>query len=188
MRFSCTLRRPFTRPSLFSWFNNVDSFQSLRNLPFRKMQSGACFLTRQSGNIFWCRHCHLQVQFCHWVCLTTTCPLPHGGLCRSANMQSWLRCGRLVNRLQWSVHGCQIPHGWRKPWLSIAFSITVDVPPCSTHYVPSGTTPANVSHLRRFSMTCCSELPSEATGSASLLLVSLTRSSRPITCKEPTVA
>ena len=59
----------------------------------------------------WCRHCHLQVQFCHWLCLTTSCPLPHGGLCRTANMQSWLRCGRLVNRLQWSVHGCQIRHG-----------------------------------------------------------------------------
>ena len=91
----------------------------------------------------WCRHCHLQVQFCRWLCRTTSCPLPHGGLCRTANMQSW----------------------------------------------PSGTTPANVSHLRRFSMTCCSKIcRPKRQALHPCCWVSLTRSSRPTTCKEPTVA
>ena len=58
---------------------------------------------------------------------------------------------------------------------SIAFGITIDVPPVSILYVPSGLAPADAYHVRRSSMTYCAKLMSEATGFASLLPGFLTR-------------
>ena len=44
---------------------------------------------------------------------------------------------------------------------SIAYGITIDVPPCSNPYVLSALALANASHLQQSSMHHCSELPSE---------------------------
>ena len=72
---------------------------------------------------------------------------------------------------------------------SIAFGITIDVPPFSGHDVPSGLAVANASRPRPSSMSFFSTLPSVATDYVFWLLGSSTLFCHGFTtCKEPTVA
>ena len=91
------------------------------------------------------------------------------GLCRAAN-SCVMDCARLPGSTPLRKI---LDVLWGATRGSIAYGITIDVPPCSNPYVLSALTLANASHLQQSSMHHCSELPSEVTGFACSLLVNL---------------
>ena len=174
----------------------MDCFRSLRNLPFRKMQSGASALIRQSGGI---------LDIATATCSRSSCAV---GLVNQHRVFSLMKGfvgqptrGKLV--WWWARYVLRVMVCARLPdstlfqkkqdafWVatrgSIAFGITIDVPHSLNPYVPSFLALASASHLRLSSMGYSSKLPSAATGFASLLLRSSMRLSF-ITCKDPIVA
>ena len=175
----------------------MDSLRSLGNLPPRKMRSGAAALIRRSGSILdiataFRSRSNSAIDFVNQHRVVSLMEV----LSRTANS---CKAGLVVGALRIACMVCARPPDsillrktqdafWSVTMRSIAFGITIDVPPVSILYVPSGLAPANAYHVRRSSMTYCSKMMSEATGFASLLPSFLTRSSQLITCKEPTLA
>ena len=165
----------FDTTTALQLLNRKDCCQSLRDLPFHEMQSGAAALTRQSGNIL-----DIAIGF-------VTQHRVHSlmeGLWRTANS---CKAGLVVGALRTACSGL-LPDStllrqtqdafWGATMGSILFGITIDAPPYSNPYVRCGLALANASHLRPSSMIYCSNLPSEVTGSAFLLLACLTPSSQ----------
>ena len=155
----------------------MDSLWCLRDLPFHTMQSGAAAMIRLSGNLF---------DVASAICSRPNCAL---GFCQSAScpftqerplsdgllVQSWPCRGCTTYRLQWLVHGCQVPFFRRKLWMLlwdvvkdwIAHGITINVLPCCAPLLPSGL----AFLLRLSSTTCCSKLPFVVTDCAHSCLV-----------------
>ena len=151
----------------------MDSLRSLGNVPPRKMQSGAAALIRQSGSILdiataLCSRSNSAVGFVdqHRVLSLMEVLRWTANSCKAGLVVGALRiaCNGLCTAARFHTAEENQDAFWGVTMGSIAFGITIDVPPFSILYVPSGLAPATANHVRRSSMTYCSKLMSEATG------------------------